>query len=154
MALINEREIIFDEPAGDPGTGYQPTPTPTPAPAPSPPPPPPAPTARVPSALAAIVQPLSGLVVPLDATPSQVLAVSLAGQSCQIDVYQKSTGLYLDLRVADRAIVLGVLCRDRNVLVVDRYRGFAGDLAFYDTQGGSDPYYDGLGTRWQLVYLT
>lgn len=125
-------------------------PTPTPGPTPSPP----ASSARVPSALVAVSRALASVVVPLSAVPSQVLAVSLGDQPCRIDVYQKSTGLYLDLYVADRAIVIGVLCRDRNVLVVDTYRGFTGDLTFYDTQGANDPSYEGLGDRWRLVWLS
>lgn len=128
--------------SGDPGT-------PSPAPAL-----PPAPSQTVPSVLAAVVRPLVGLVIPVAAVPSQVLAVTLGDQPCRIEVYQRSTGLYLDLYVADSPVVVGVLCRDRNVLVVDTYRGFTGDLAWYDTQGSSDPYFAGLGTRWQLVYLS
>jgi hypothetical protein len=32
--------------------------------------------------------------------------------------------------------------------------GFIGNLLFVDTQGSSDPTYDGLGSRFSLVYLT
>jgi len=38
-------------------------------------------------------------------------------------------------------------------LVNDVYLGFSGDLEFVDTQGTDDPTFDGLGTRYQLVYL-
>ena len=34
------------------------------------------------------------------------------------------------------------------------YTGFIGNLLFIDTQGNSDPSYDGLGSRFSLVYLT
>lgn len=108
----------------------------------------------MPSALAAVTQALASVIVPVAAVASQVLAVTLGAQPCRIDVYQKSTGLYLDLYVADRPVVVGVLCRDRNVVVIDAYRGFTGDLTFYDTQGTSDPFYTGLGTRYQLVWLS
>lgn len=96
---------------------------------------------------------LTAQVIPLAPVPSQVLAVSLGDQPCRIDIYQKSTGLFLDLHVADRPVVVGVLCRDRNLLVRDRYLAFAGDLTLYDTQGTDDPQYVGLGSRWQLVWL-
>jgi hypothetical protein len=109
--------------------------------------------ARVPSALTATVTALTTVIVPLSPVPAQTLSIALGDQPCRIDVYQKSTGLYLNLYVADRPVVLGVLCRDRNVLVVDSYHGFTGDLSFYDTQGLSDPYYDALGSRWQLLWL-
>lgn len=93
-------------------------------------------------------------VIPLTSVPSQKLSALLAGQNCQIKVYQKTTGVYLDLSINDSPIVSGVICRDRVVLVRDTYLGFTGDLAFFDTQGTSDPTYDGLGARYQLVYLS
>jgi hypothetical protein len=91
--------------------------------------------------------------IPLAATPSQSLSVTLAQQNCGINVYQKSTGLYLDLFVAGNRVMSGVLCRDRVYLVRQAYLGFSGDLAFVDTQGEDDPQCTGLGTRWQLVYI-
>ncbi|VBB10623.1 phage baseplate plug family protein [Burkholderia stabilis] len=91
--------------------------------------------------------------IPLTANPAQKLSVLLAGQNCQISVYQKTTGLYLDLSVNNAPIKSGIICRDRVLLVRHAYLGFVGDLTFFDTQGVDDPEYSGLGTRWQLVYL-
>ncbi len=91
--------------------------------------------------------------IPLQPVPSQTLSVVLSGQNCQISVYQKSTGLYLDLKVDDAAIVTTVLCHDRVRLVRSAYLGFAGDLAFEDTLGQTDPQYDSLGSRFVLSYL-
>ena len=91
--------------------------------------------------------------IALSAVASQKLNVLLAGQNCQIKVYQKTTGVYLDLAINDAPVKSGVLCRDRVLLVRHIYLGFIGDLAFFDTQGTSDPTYDGLGGRYQLVYL-
>lgn len=108
----------------------------------------------VPSLLDPTTTPLAIQVIPTDAVPAQVLTVQLGNQPCRIDVYQRSTGLFVDLYVADRPVVLGVLARDRNVLVVDEYHGFTGDIVFYDTQGRDDPTYDGLGTRWQLLWVS
>lgn len=93
------------------------------------------------------------MLIPLQPVPSQTLTVSLASQSCQIAVYQKTTGLYLDLSLAQRPIISCVLCRNRVLLVRQAYLGFAGDLAFVDTQGSADPVYSGLGTRFLLAYL-
>jgi len=93
------------------------------------------------------------LVIPTAAVPSQVLAVTLANQACRINVYQKTTGLYLDLYISDTLILGGVLCENLNRIVRDAYFGFIGDLAFNDTQGTDDPVYTGLGTRWVLLYL-
>jgi len=91
--------------------------------------------------------------IPLSSTPSQKLSVLLAGQNCQISVYQKTTGMYLDLSVNNAAIKSGIACRDRVLLIRHAYLGFVGDLTFFDTQGVDDPEYSGLGARWQLVYL-
>lgn len=93
------------------------------------------------------------LVIPLSAVPSKKLTTLLANQNCQIKVYQKTTGVYLDLYVNNAPIVTGVVCRDRVALVRDSYLGFVGDLSFFDTQGTSDPSYEGFGSRFQLVYL-
>jgi hypothetical protein len=92
-------------------------------------------------------------VIPLGATPSQQLSILLGGQNCQIKVYAKTTGVYLNLSVNNAAVVSGSQCRDRVAIVRDAYLGFIGDLAFFDTQGESDPDYTGFGSRCQLVYL-
>ena len=91
--------------------------------------------------------------IPLQSVPSQTLSVLLGGQNCQIAVYQKSTGLYLDLSINNAPLLTTVMCRDRVRLVRQTYHGFAGDLTFVDTQGFSDPSYTGLGGRFILVYL-
>lgn len=91
--------------------------------------------------------------IPLRAVPSQSLSVVLAGQSCQVNVYEKSTGMYLDLFVNHQPIVTTALCHDRVRLVREDYRGFVGDLAFIDRRGNADPVYTGLGDRFILVYL-
>lgn len=91
--------------------------------------------------------------IPLQAVPSQRLSVVLAAQNCQIAVYQKSTGMYLDLAINDMSIVSTRLCRDRVRLVRQEYLGFVGDLVLMDTQGREDPRYEGLGVRWRLRYL-
>jgi len=91
--------------------------------------------------------------IPLRPIPSQQFSVLLAGQNCQINVYQKSQGLFLDLMVNNAPIVTAVLCHDRVMLVRGDYTGFAGDLSFVDTQGKDDPSYQGLGKRFRLMYL-
>lgn len=94
-------------------------------------------------------------VIPLQATASQQVAVTLANQACKINVYQKDTGLYVDLYVLDSPIVVGVIALNANRIVRDAYFGFTGDLAFFDTQGSTDPDYTGLGDggRYFLGYL-
>lgn len=92
-------------------------------------------------------------IIPLQAVPSQILQVTLAGQNAQINVYQKAFGLFCDLYVNNALIIGGVLCENLNRIVRSAYLGFIGDLAFFDTQGESDPVYSGMGARYQLAYL-
>lgn len=92
-------------------------------------------------------------VIPLMAVPSQTVSPSLNGQAVQLNIYQKSTGLYCDVLVSGSPIIYGVICRNLNRIVRDLYLGFSGDLMFLDQEGSSDPNYTGLGTRWVLMYL-
>lgn len=94
------------------------------------------------------------LYIPLQQIPNQAAVVQLNGQNSQVNVYQKFFGLFLDLYVNDVLIIGGCYCRNLNRLVRSAYLGFQGDLGFWDTQGTSDPYYTGVGSRFQLVYLT
>lgn len=91
--------------------------------------------------------------LPLQSIPSQKIQALLGGQYCRINVYQKTTGLFMDLYVNGSPVCTAVLCRDRVMLVREAYRGFVGDLTFVDSQGTSDPDYTGLGGRFVLVYL-
>lgn len=96
------------------------------------------------------------LTIPLVATPSQTLTVQLGLQSCRLNVRQRRTGLFVDLFVQDRPIVLGVKALDRNKLVRGDYLDFVGSLFFVDTQGTLPPNYAGFGPspRWLLLYET
>ena len=91
--------------------------------------------------------------VPLQAIPSQTVTVQLNGQSCTLNVYQKSTGMFMDVLVNDVLIIGGVICENLNRIVRSLYLGFIGDFAFVDTQGSLDPYYAGLGIRYFLIYF-
>lgn len=91
--------------------------------------------------------------VPLQAVPSQSAQVILGGQNCLIRIYQKGVGLMIDLFVDGNPLVLGRICRDRNLLVRYRRFGFVGDLFFIDQQGESDPNYSGLRDRFSLIYM-
>lgn len=96
------------------------------------------------------------LVIPLNAVPSQTLDTVLNGQPVTINIYQKVNGLYCDLVCTTMVNggLFGVICENLNRIVRDLYLGFLGDIAFFDTQGTSDPTFDGLGGRYQLAYLT
>lgn len=93
-------------------------------------------------------------IIPLQPIPSQVIVSLLASQSCKIAVYQKNTGMFVDIYVNDALVIGGVIAEDRNRIVRSLYLGFNGDLAFIDIQGTADPEYTGLGTRYVLAYLS
>lgn len=93
-------------------------------------------------------------IIPVIATPNQTLTSQLAGQACRVNLYQKTTGLYVDLFVNNAPIVQGVIALNGVRIVRDAYRGFSGDLAVCDTAGSQDPSYEGLGNRFQLVYYS
>ncbi|MDR0458633.1 MAG: hypothetical protein LBH10_06385 [Burkholderiaceae bacterium] len=91
-------------------------------------------------------------VAPIAATPAQTLRVSLGGQNCRIDLFQKGENVFMNLFLNDAPIVLGRLCVDRVTLTPEQYTGFGGDLFFKDTLGASDPDYTGFGGRFILCY--
>lgn len=91
--------------------------------------------------------------IPLTALPSQVVSVQLGSQPCRLQIFQKATGLFIDVYVSDVAIVLGAACLNAVFIVRDIYLGFLGDLVFVDTQGDSDPDYTGLGNRFSLLWV-
>ena len=92
--------------------------------------------------------------VPLQPVPSQSTKVVLGGQNCQILIYQKPQGCFVDINADGVDIVVGIIGRDAVPLVCREYTGFIGNLLFIDSQGSSDPSYEGLGARFDLVYLT
>jgi hypothetical protein len=92
--------------------------------------------------------------VPLQPVPCQSTKVVLGGQNCQLLVYQKPQGVFVDINVDGVDMVVGVIARDAVPLMCREYEGFAGNLLFIDTQGSSDPDYAGMGSRFNLVYLT
>lgn len=92
--------------------------------------------------------------IPLQPVPTQATKVVLGGQNVQLLIYQKPQGVFVDINTDGVDIVIGVVARDAVPLMCRDYLGFIGNLLFVDTQGNSDPSYDGLGSRFSLVYLT
>lgn len=92
--------------------------------------------------------------IPLQPVPSQSVKAVLGGQNCQILVYQKPQGVFVDVSVNGVDVAVGTIARDAVPLVCRGYSGFSGNLLFIDSQGSADPAYAGLGDRFSLVYLT
>ena len=85
---------------------------------------------------------------------NQTINVQLAGQNCTLNIYQKSTGMFMDVLVDGSQIIGGVICQNLNRIVRSLYLGFVGDFCFIDNQEGTaDPFYLELGTRFILAYL-
>ena len=59
----------------------------------------------------------------------------------------------MSVAISNSPIVNSVPCQNRNRVVRDAYLGFDGDFIWVDTQGNSDPYYTGIGSRFLLIYL-
>ncbi|MFT8480346.1 phage baseplate plug protein [Gluconobacter oxydans] len=97
---------------------------------------------------------MTAVQIPLNATASQTLNVILNQQLVRLDVYQRSTGLYMDVWLNDTQIVAGAICQNLNPVVHADYLGLGGDFVFVDTQGSADPTYDGLGDRYVLTFMT
>lgn len=102
-------------------------------------------------------------VVPIQPNPNQTVQVVLSNQACTLNIYQKSTGLFMDVLVDDVLIIGGVICQNLNRIVRSLYLGFIGDFAWVDVQGtvdangiavGTDPVYTGFGTQYFLIYAT
>ena len=100
------------------------------------------------------------IVVPAQPLPAQVLRCILGGQACKIVIFQKSTGVFVDLYAADQLIVAGALALTGNKLVRSEYLAFSGDIGFVDTTPDEAPlsepemvYYTGIGSRYLLVYV-
>jgi hypothetical protein len=91
-------------------------------------------------------------VIPVQPLPAQTFGATLGGQACTITLQQMVTGLFVSLAIAGSPILSGRYCNDRVGLVRQAYLGFVGWLYFVDTQGGNDPDYAGLGSRYILVY--
>lgn len=97
-------------------------------------------------------------IVPLQSVPSQKLQTVLSDKVVSIAVYQRRYGLFINIDVNGTALIAAAICQNRNRLVRDSYlnkaANFSGDFMFIDTIGNSDPVYSGLGSQYQLVYLT
>lgn len=92
--------------------------------------------------------------IPIRPVPLQRLNVLLGDQACRINIRQRRTGIFLDLYEQDRPVIQGVKALNLVRMIRDQYLDFSGDLFFADTQGKEDPKYDGLGTRWILLWDT
>jgi hypothetical protein len=94
------------------------------------------------------------LQIPIQPVPSQQVKVVLADQNCQIAIYQKAQGVFVDLNSNGDDISVATLAHNAVPLDPRDYAGFSGNLIFIDTQGLDDPSFEGFNSRWFLIYFT
>jgi hypothetical protein len=94
--------------------------------------------------------------VPLRAEPSQALGIVLGGQNVSLRFYTRdylgAPRLFCDLAVDGTMVWLGHICNNLQDLTFYSYLPFSGVLRFVDLQGDAEPQWEGLGTRWVLLY--
>ena len=89
----------------------------------------------------------------ISAIPSQTLNIVLAEQYCTISLYWRQAALYLDLSIGQNVICQGAVCTNRADVIQSPVPGFAGTLHFWDNEGDRPPHWQGLNSRWELLYL-
>lgn len=90
--------------------------------------------------------------VPLISYPSRSFQIILDEQDCSLKLYQKGRVLYLDLSVNASPVTAGNICLNKTSIILHSQRLFTGHLFFLDTVGDSHPQWDGLGSRWVLLF--
>lgn len=97
------------------------------------------------------------LEIPLMAYVNQGLLVVLGEQECSVAIYQRGTGMYLDLYNGGETVCQGAICQPGMGIVQVATSAFSGQLYLLDTlsRGNEqqDPKWEGLGTRWRLYWL-
>lgn len=91
--------------------------------------------------------------IPLQPIPSQEVQVILGGQNCTLSVYWRFGKLYADLLVDSEPVFQGSICQNLQWVNQSPSPEFSGGLVFVDGLGNESPRWDGLGTRWALLYL-
>lgn len=84
---------------------------------------------------------------------SQTISVNLSGQQCTIRLIQRISCIYMDFSVNGNIVAQGVPCLYGNKMIRYKYLGFSGDLVFLDNEGGDNPSWEGLGSRYPLYYI-
>lgn len=96
--------------------------------------------------------------IPLSALPNQILSIVLNEQNCRLQVRARGHALYLDLEVNNQPVQYGALMIPKAPLITVSNTTFHGQLRLIDSKSKPDypraPYYQGLGTRFLLYYLT
>ena len=91
--------------------------------------------------------------IPLQPIPAQEVQVILDGQNCTLSVYWRWWKLYADLLVDSEPVFTSAMCQNLQRVNQSPSALFSGVLMFVDSLGEEAPRWEGLGTRWTLLYL-
>ena len=91
--------------------------------------------------------------IPLQPIPSQEVQVILGGQNCTLSVYWRFGKLYADLLVDSEPVFAGCICQNLQWVNQSPSPVFSGGMMFVDALGEEAPRWEGLGSRWSLLYL-
>ena len=91
--------------------------------------------------------------IPLQPIPAQELQCILDAQNCTLRLYWRFWKLYADLLVDSEPVFTGAVCQNRQWVNQSPSAEFSGGLIFVDSLGDEAPRWDGLGSRWSLLYL-
>lgn len=86
--------------------------------------------------------------------PAQRFNIVLDGLNCTIKLYQRGQRLYMDLETTDKVIFTGNVCLFVAKINQSPDPDFTGSFFFIDMQGQQAPQYEGLNSRWYLVYFS
>lgn len=91
-------------------------------------------------------------IIPLSKLPAQSLNVVLSGQNSTLSLYWRQERLYLDLKAGSAVICQGAVCQNKADIIQSRSQDFTGTLHFIDLEGDRPPHWEGLNSRWALIY--
>lgn len=90
--------------------------------------------------------------IPLDAIPYQTVSFMIGDKAVTVSLRQLGTSLYTSLWVDGEMINSNIRATNGGHICVFPTSEISTDLRLIDTVGSEDPQYDGLGSRWLLVY--
>ena len=90
--------------------------------------------------------------IALEPIPYQTLSFELENKSVTVSLRQLGTSLYASLWVDTEPIFLNLRAVNGGKICHFPSSEIETDLRIIDTIGDEDPRFDGLGTRWRLVY--
>ena len=93
-------------------------------------------------------------VIPLSPIPSQSMKIVLAGQDCELSLYQSGDHFYLDLIVDGQMVQTGAIVNEGVSIISAPNALFSGSLVVVDMLGDDAPRYGGLGERWVMAYFS